>query len=48
MAREGQMIPVENPQGFYQLIQEALTASGPGDKTWKEKDSPFSAQPLAR
>ena len=37
MAREGQMIPVENPQGFYQLIQEALTASGPGDKTWKEK-----------
>jgi len=37
MAREGQMIPVENPQRFYQLIQEALAASGPGDKTWKEK-----------
>ena len=37
MAREGQMIPVENPQRFYQLIQEALAASSPGDKTWKEK-----------
>jgi len=37
MAREGQMIPVENPQRFYQLIQEALAASGPGDKTWKER-----------
>ena len=36
MAREGQMIHVENPQMFYQLIQEALAASGPGDKTWKE------------
>jgi len=31
------MIPVENPQRFYQLIQEALAASSPGDKTWKEK-----------
>ena len=37
MAREGQMIHVESPQRFYQLIQEALAASSPGDKTWKEK-----------
>jgi len=37
MAREGQMIHVENPQKFYQLIQEALAASGPKDKTWKER-----------
>lgn len=37
MAREGQMIHVESPQRFYQLIQEALAASGPGDKTWKER-----------
>jgi len=37
MAREGQMIHVENPQRFYQLIQEALTASGSGDKTWTER-----------
>ena len=37
MAREGQMIHVENPQGFYQLIQEALAAPGPGDKTWRER-----------
>ena len=31
------MIHVENPQRFYQLIQEALAASGSGDKTWKER-----------
>ncbi|MBL6977350.1 MAG: diadenylate cyclase [Desulfobacteraceae bacterium] len=37
MAKEGQMIHVESPQKFYQLIQEALAASGPGDKTWKER-----------
>ena len=37
MAREGQIIHVENPQRFYQLIQEALTASGSGDKTWTER-----------
>jgi len=37
MAREGQMIHVENPQKFYQLIQEALAASGSGDKTWTER-----------
>jgi len=37
MAREGQMIHVENPERFYQLIQEALAASGPGDKTWTER-----------
>jgi diadenylate cyclase len=37
MARKGQMIHVENPQGFYQLIQEALAASAPGEKTWKER-----------
>jgi len=37
MAREGQMIHVENPERFYQLILDALAASGPGNKTWKEK-----------
>jgi uncharacterized protein (TIGR00159 family) len=37
MAREGQMIHVENPERFYQLIQEALAASGSGDKTWTER-----------
>ena len=37
MAREGQMIHVESPERFYQLIQEALAASGPWDKTWKER-----------
>jgi len=37
MAREGQMIHVENPQKFYQLILDALAASGPKDKTWKER-----------
>lgn len=37
IARNGQMIHVANPQGFYQLIQEALAASGHGDKTWKER-----------
>ena len=37
MAREGQMIHVENPERFYQLIQEALTASGPGNKTREER-----------
>ncbi|EFK11358.1 conserved hypothetical protein, partial [delta proteobacterium NaphS2] len=37
LARKGQMIHAENPQVFYQLIQEALTASGPGEKSWKER-----------
>ena len=37
MAREGQMIHVESPQRFYQLIQEALADSSPGDKSWKER-----------
>jgi len=37
MAREGQMIHVESPERFHQLIQEALVPSGPGDKTWKER-----------
>ena len=37
IARKGQMIHVENSQGLYQLIQKALTASGPGKKTWKER-----------
>jgi diadenylate cyclase len=37
IAREGQMVHVENPQGFYQLIQEALSSSGPGENTWKER-----------
>ena len=37
MAREGQMIHVESPQKFYQLIQEAMAATGPRDKTWKER-----------
>ena len=37
LARKGQMIHVENPQALYQLIREALAASGPLDKTWKER-----------
>ncbi len=37
IARKGQMIHVENPQRFYQLIQEALNASALGEKTWKER-----------
>ncbi|MBL7226313.1 MAG: TIGR00159 family protein [Desulfobacteraceae bacterium] len=37
MAKEGQMIHVESPQRFYQLIQEALADSSPGDKSWKER-----------
>ena len=37
IARKGQMIHVENSQGFCQLIQEALAASGPDEKTWKER-----------
>ena len=37
MARGGQMIHADSPQRFYPLIQEALAASGPGDKSWKER-----------
>jgi diadenylate cyclase len=37
IAREGRMVHVENPQLFYQLIQDALSATDQGDKTWKEK-----------
>jgi len=36
MAREGKMIHVENPQKFYQLIQEAMATSNRGKKTWGE------------
>ena len=37
IARQGQMIPVDNPQRFYQLIREALADSGSEEKTWKER-----------
>ncbi len=37
LARKGQMIHVENPQALYQMIREALAASAPLDKTWKER-----------